>query len=61
MLGIAYNNIGVEENYYGNYDSSLRSYYKAFKTIEDHFGPDDTLTKKFRMTYDEAKEVSISG
>ena len=57
MLGIAYNNLGIEENYCGDYDASLRSYYKAFKNMEDHLGPDDKLTKKFRVTYDEAKEV----
>ena len=57
MLAIAYNNLGIEENFCGDYDSSLRSYYKAFKTVKDHLGSEDLLTKKFRTAYDKAKEV----
>lgn len=57
MLGIAYHNLGVEEDFCSQFESAIQSYYQAFKLIEEHCGTSEPLYAKFKKAYEEAKDV----
>lgn len=59
MLAISYHNLGVEEDYCGNFENAREAYYKAYEMMERANGPDDPLTKKFRRSYIEEKNVTL--
>lgn len=61
FLAIAYYNMGVEEEFFDNYQSALGSYDKACKTFEEAFGNHDPLIAKFRKAYYDAKEKLMKG
>ncbi len=60
MLAIAYHNLGIEENYCGSFENAKEAYYKAYEMMERVKGPEDPLTKKFRIAYFEEKSVCFS-
>ena len=56
-LAIAYHNLGVEEDYCEDFESSRKAYLKALEIAEKILGPSDPLTKKFKQAYLDEKEV----
>ena len=59
MLAIAYHNLAVEEDHCGNVSGAIDAYYKAYDILVRANGPEDTLVKKFKKSYMDAKEVMI--
>lgn len=57
MLCIAYHNLGFEEEFMSNLDGALQAYFKAYKLGEEHMGANSKLTEKFRVSYEEARDV----
>lgn len=47
-LAIAFHNVGVEEEYFQNFDKCLLNYGNSCQVAEDNLGANHRLTKKFR-------------
>jgi tetratricopeptide (TPR) repeat protein len=56
VLGIAYHNMGVEEEFLKRGDRCLQWYYKALQLANEHLGNDEELTTTFRESYLAAKK-----
>lgn len=48
----------MEEEFKHDYDKALDWYKKAYLFIEENLGPNETSLKKFKLAYDNTKEVS---
>ena len=46
-MAIAFYNLAVEEEFFKRYEASLNYYKKSCTIVEEHFGPEDALVKKF--------------
>lgn len=57
VLGIAYHNLGVEEEFVGNLDSCLEWYYKALSLVRAHLGEDEDIAQTFKESYLNAKKA----
>jgi len=57
ILGIAYHNLGVEEEYLHHYDDCLQWYLKALRLAKKHIGKDAPITKSFRTSFRAAKQI----
>jgi hypothetical protein len=45
VIGIAYHNLGVEEEFLKHFDRCLQWYQKALQLARDHLGPDEDITR----------------
>ena len=61
ILGIAYHNLGVEEEFLKHYDACLEWYSKALKLAQQHIGESEEITKTFKESYSQAKKVRTRG
>mmetsp|Transcript_13026 Transcript_13026/g.25237 ORF Transcript_13026/g.25237 Transcript_13026/m.25237 type:complete len:448 (+) Transcript_13026:46-1389(+) len=57
VLGIAYHNLGVEEEFLHNYEACLQWYGKALHLAKEHVGNKQEITKTFRASYQQAKRT----
>jgi len=57
VLGIAYHNLGVEEEMMRHIDRAVRWYEKAYRLAADHLGPKEVITESFLESLNEAKTV----
>lgn len=51
LLAISYHNLGIEQESLGDPEKAGLSFQKAYKLMEDKFGPDNPFTKKFKKNY----------
>lgn len=58
MLAIAYHNLGTEEEACKNLEGAAQSYFKAFRVAEEHLSHLPQLIDKFRVSYDQVKDVT---
>lgn len=56
ILGIAYHNLGVEEEFLQRYETCLQWYLKALQLAKEHIGNNEEITKTFRESYFAAKK-----
>jgi hypothetical protein len=58
MVAISFYNIGVESEFFKQYDAALHWYKKAFTFIEEKLGSNDSNIKKYKSAYLSLKEVN---
>lgn len=58
MVSIAFYNIGVESEFFKQFESALHWYKKAFAFIEEKLGADDPSIRKYKDAYFILKEVT---
>ena len=60
ILGIAYHNLGVEEEFLKHYDACLEWYEKAYQLAIQHVGENQPITNTFAQSLSAAQKVSSS-
>lgn len=58
MVAIAFYNIGVESEFFKQYEPALHWYKKAYMFIEEKLGADDSNIRKYKDAYLILKEVN---
>ena len=60
ILGIAYFNYAVEEEFLGNFSAAVKGYYKAYKIVKKNDPGNAELMKKFFDCYTSLKNKNIN-
>jgi len=60
VLGIAYHNIGVEQEFLKKFDQSLSSYRKGVEVSERYLGPDHSITVTLRNSCVAARRAIVA-
>lgn len=58
VLGIAYHNMGVEEEHLGHGEAALEWYRKALRLAREHVGEDEPMTEQFRASHRGAQRAA---